>query len=163
MGLLRLVSLVSFVTPGVVAVACVESGAVPPVTPRDAQGRDLPPGCEAWNGQPVETACIPRAAPEGVPLVLEAVAACGACGAQAEVCTVTRDGRTLTLSLDGRNCTPPQGTACTSSCTHRKLACNLPALEAGRYVLRWNDASGRVDSLDVLPDRALRFRCELGS
>ncbi len=122
---------------------------------------DLPSGCEAWNGQPIEAACVPRAAREGVPLLFEAVASCGACGARADACTVTREGRTLVLSLDGLNCPPGAAGQCRSSCTQKKLPCRIPALEGGRYLVRWNDPAGRVDSFEVVPDGDARTSCML--
>lgn len=130
-------------------------------TPGTAEPADLPPGCDAWNGQPIEVACVPRAAREGMPLLFEAVASCGACGARADACTVTRDGRTLILSLDGMNCPPGAAGQCRSECTQKKLPCRIPALEGGRYIVRWNDPAGRVDAFDVVPDGDARTSCML--
>lgn len=144
------------VVPGLLAAACggESPGAAYPAA-------DLPSGCEAWNGQPIEAACVPRAAREGVPLVFEAVASCGACGARADECTVSREGRTLVLSLDGRNCPPGAAGECRSECTQKKLSCRIPALEGGRYLVRWNDPAGRVDSFDVVTDGEARTSCML--
>ncbi len=150
-----------------VASACGgETSSLAPLSPasaRESTPVELPPGCDAWNGQPVEAACIPRSAREGVPLLFEAVAACGACGARAETCSVVREGRTLVLSLDGANCMPEPGASCTSTCTKKRLPCRIPPLEGGRYVIRWNDPGGRVDSLDVVPDGTARTACVLGA
>lgn len=136
-------------------------GAMSPAEARESGARALRPGCEAWTGQPIEAACVPRTAREGVPLVFEAVATCGACGAHADTCSVTREARTLVLSLDGQNCAPPPGAACESACTQQRLSCRIPALEGGRYVIRSNDPGGREDTLDVVPDGSARTQCLL--
>lgn len=107
--------------------------------------------CSAWLAQPVERACIPRMAMADQPLVLEIEQRCGACGSTAERCTVSLEGRTLTLSLDGKTCEPPAGSSCgDDSCRKNRARCNVPPLPEGRYQVRYGDTGGRVDSLDAV-------------
>jgi hypothetical protein len=97
----------------------------------------------------------------GAPLELEIEVRCGACGTTADTCTVSVEGRTLTLSLDGKTCEPPAGFACREACARRRVRCKLPALAEGRYVVRYGDPGGRVDSLDVVLRRDAATSCSL--
>jgi hypothetical protein len=95
------------------------------------------------------------------PLVLEVEERCGACGTTAEACNVSVEGRTLILSLDGKTCEPPAGVACREACAKNRVKCKVPALPEGRYVVRYGDPGGRVDSLDVVPSRDAPTACTL--
>lgn len=107
--------------------------------------------CTEWLAQPVERTCLPRMAMANRPLVLEIEQRCGACGSTAERCGVTVEGRTVTLSLDGRTCEPLDTHACGEAyCAKNRAKCNVPPLPEGRYQIRYGDTGGRVDSLDVV-------------
>jgi hypothetical protein len=141
------------------AVACAPADAGPP---QIALARPPAPGtCSEWTGQPVDRSCLPRMAKAGAPLLLEVEARCGACGTTAESCTVSLEGRTLTLSLDGKTCEPPVGSACGQSCARNRVRCKVPPLDEGRYVVRYADTGGRVDSLDVVWGRDAATACSL--
>lgn len=104
-------------------------------------------GCVAWEGQPVDRVCVPRTARENSPLVLEVEERCGTCSTSVEKCTVSVEGRDITLSLDGRSC--HVSSSCADVCIKRRIACRVPALGGGRYTLRYADGSGRMDVLEV--------------
>lgn len=141
------------------AVACNPGDGTPP---RIALARPPEPGtCAAWNGQPVERSCLPRMARAGAPLVLEIEERCGACGTTADTCTVSLEGRVINLSLDGKTCEPPAGVACHETCAKHRVLCNVPALEEGRYMVRYGDPVGRVDSFDVVLRRDAATACTL--
>jgi hypothetical protein len=141
------------------AVACSPGDAAPA---RIALARPAEPGtCAEWTGQPVDRTCLPRMARAGAPLELEIEERCGACGSTADTCTVSLEGRTLTLSLDGKACEPPTGVSCSESCAKHRVRCKIPALSEGRYVVRYGDPGGRVDSLDVVLRRDAATRCSL--
>jgi hypothetical protein len=144
---------------GLGVVACDPGDAAPP---QIALARPPAPGtCSAWTGQPVDRSCLPRMARAGSPLVLEVEARCGACGTTAESCAVTLEGRTLTLSLDGKTCEPPPGVACSEACARNRVRCKVPPLDEGRYLVRYADTGGRVDSLDVVSTRDAATACSL--
>lgn len=129
---------------GVLVLAACESDPPPPQIPlARLQGT----GCVAYEGQPLDRVCVPRAARENAALVLEVEERCGSCSTSVEKCTVTVDGRDITLSLDGKTCHVSGG--CADVCTKRRVACRIPALGGGRYTLRHGDGSGRVDVLEV--------------
>jgi hypothetical protein len=109
----------------------------------------------------VDRTCIPRLARAGAPLVLEIEERCGSCGTTAESCAVSLEGRTLTLSLDGKTCEPPPGRACSASCARSRVRCKVPPLDEGRYVVRYADTEGRVDSFDVVSARDAATTCSL--
>jgi hypothetical protein len=139
--------------------ACTPGDGAPP---QIALARQLAPGtCAEWTGQPVDRTCLPRMARAGAPLVLEIEERCGACGTTAETCSVSLEGRTLTLSLDGKTCEPPAGTACSEACGKNRVRCKIPALDEGRYVVRYGDPGGRVDSLDVVYSNDAATTCAL--
>lgn len=141
------------------AAACTPGDGAPP---QIALARPPAPGtCSEWQGQPVDRSCLPRMARAGAPLVLEIEERCGVCGATAEVCTVSVEGRTLTLSLDGKTCEPPAGVACTEACAKNRVRCKVPPLDEGRWVVRYGDTGGRVDSLDVVSARDAAIACSL--
>ena len=130
--------------------------------PQIALARPPAPGtCSEWKSQPVDRACIPRTAMAGAPLVLEIEERCGVCGTTAESCTVSVEGRTLTFSLDGKTCEPPAGVACSEACGKNRVRCKVPPLDEGRYVVRYGDTGGRVDSLDVVARRDAATACSL--
>jgi hypothetical protein len=79
----------------------------------------------------------------------------------AETCSVSVEGRTLTLSLDGKTCEPPAGVACSETCGKSRVRCRVPPLDEGRYVVRYGDPGGRVDSLDVVFDHEAATTCSL--
>lgn len=108
-----------------------------------------PGACKEWIGQPVDRTCIPRTAMADRPLVLEIEERCGACGTTAERCTVTLEGRTITLSLDGKACEPPAGMGCREICGRNRVQCKIPSLPEGRYTVLYGDTSGRVDHFDA--------------
>lgn len=114
-----------------------------------------PGTCTEWRGQPVDRTCVPRVARAGEPLVLEVEERCGACST-VERCTVLVDGRTVTLSLDGKACEPPPGASCPEACGKSRIRCEVPPLLEGKYSIRYGDTSGRVDVLEVseAPDAA---------
>lgn len=88
--------------------------------------------------------CVPDAgvAPAGVKLTLEIVDVCRAgCGSSNLSCTVSRDGGSIALGLAGEVCEPPPNVACTLACALTKHKCELPALEAGDYVVTSPDQS----------------------
>jgi hypothetical protein len=139
--------------------ACTPGDGAPP---QIALARPPAPGtCGEWKGQPVDRSCLPRMARAGAPLVLEIEERCGVCGATAEVCTVSVEGRTLTLSLDGKTCEPAAGVACTEACGKNRVRCKVPPLDEGRWVVRYGDTGGRVDSLDVVSSRDAATACSL--
>ncbi len=141
------------------APACNPSDGAPP---QIALSRAPDPGtCAEWTGQPVDRSCLPRMARAGAPLVLEIEERCGACGTTADTCTVSVEGRTLTLSLDGKTCEPPAGFACREACGRKRVRCKVPALDEGRYMVRYGDPGGRVDSLDVVLRRDAATTCSL--
>ena len=144
---------------GLGATACDPADAAPP---QIALARPPAPGtCSAWTGQPVDRSCLPRMVRAGSPLVLEVEARCGACGTTAESCTVSLEGRTITLSLDGKTCEPPAGVACSEACARNRVRCKVPPLDEGRYVVRYADTGGRVDSFDVISSRDAATACSL--
>jgi hypothetical protein len=122
-------------------------------------------GCRQWDGQPVGRVCLPRSAREGVKLMLEAAGTCAGCGTVPERCTVSVDGRTVTLSLDGRTCgddaTGARAEAANATCACPKLTCAIPPLEAGRYAVRFEDGSDRTNVLEVVPDATAATACSL--
>lgn len=139
------------------AAGCAPGDAGPP---QIALARPPAPGtCSEWRGQPVERSCLPRMARAGAPLVLEIEERCGACGSTAESCTVSLEGRTLTLSLDGKTCEPPAGVACSEACGKNRMRCKVPPLDEGRYIVRYADTGGRVDSLDVVAEHDAATSC----
>ena len=141
-------------------VGCTPGEAGP--APQIALARPPAPGtCSEWHGQPIDRSCLPRMAKAGAPLVLEIEERCGACGATAESCTVSLEGRTLTLSLDGKTCEPPTGIACSEACAKNRVRCRVPPLDEGHYVVRYADTGGRVDSLDVVWGRDAAIACSL--
>jgi hypothetical protein len=144
---------------GACAAACSPGDGAPP---QIALARAPEPGtCAEWTGQPVDRACLPRMALAGAPLELEIEERCGACGSTADTCTVSVEGRTLTLSLDGKTCEPPPGSSCHEACARNRVRCRVPALSEGRYVVRYGDPGGRVDSLDVVFRHDAATRCSL--
>ena len=140
-------------------VACTPGEAVPPQIALAAP--PAPGTCADWIGQPVERSCIPRMAMAETPLVLEVEERCGACGTTAEKCSVSVEGRTITISLDGKACEPPVGVACREACAKNRVRCKVPPLLEGRYVVRYADPGGRVDSLDVVSRRDAATACSL--
>lgn len=131
------------------ALACTPGDGIPP---QIALATPIAAGmCAAWLAQPVERTCIPRMAKADHRLVLEIEQRCGGCGSTAERCTVTVEGRTVTLSLDGKTCEPPAGTTCAEGyCAKDRARCQVPPLSEGRYQVRYGDTGGRVDSLDIV-------------
>jgi len=83
------------------------------------------------------------------PLFLEIEERCGPCGSTAERCKVSVEGRTLTLSLDGKTCEPAAGASCGDTCGRNRVRCAIPPLPEGRYRVQYGDTSGKTDSLDV--------------
>jgi len=141
------------------ASACNPSDGAPP---QIALARAPEPGtCAEWTGQPVERTCLPRMALAGAPLELEIEERCGACGTTADTCTVSVEGRTLNLSLDGKTCEPPVGSSCREACSRNRVRCKVPPLAEGRYMVRYGDPGGRVDSLDVVLRRDAATSCAL--
>jgi hypothetical protein len=96
-----------------------------------------------------------------VPLVLEIEERCGACGTTAERCTVSVEGHVLNLSLDGKTCEPPVGVACHEACAKHRILCKVPPLDEGRYMVRYGDPGGRVDSFDVVLQHDAASACTL--
>lgn len=142
------------------ACACGESASPPQI----ARFEPLAAGtCRAWEGQPIDRVCVPRLVRENAPIALEIAESCGACGTTADRCTVTVEQKDVTLSLDGKVCEPPPGVSCSQECARRRVVCRIPPLLAGRYVLRWGDMSGRVDTLDVTTDPAAPSSCALSN
>jgi hypothetical protein len=140
-------------------VACAPGDGAPP---QIALAQPMAPGtCTEWTSQPVERSCLPRMAMSGAPLVLEIEERCGGCGTTAERCTVSVEGRVVNLSLDGKTCELPVGEACQETCVKRRVQCQVPPLEEGRYLVRYGDPAGRVDSLDVVPSREASTGCTL--
>jgi len=130
--------------------------------PQIALTRPQEPGtCAEWTGQPVDRTCLPRMALAGAPLELEIEERCGACGSTADTCSVSLEGRTLTLSLDGKTCEPPPGSSCREACARNRVRCKVPPLSEGRYMVRYGDPGGRVDSLDVVLRRDAATKCSL--
>jgi len=119
--------------------------------------------CSTWVAQPVERTCIPRMAKADRPLALEIEQRCGACGSTGERCTVAVEGRTVTLSLDGKTCEPAVGASCAADfCAKNRARCAIPPLPEGRYQVRYGDTGGRVDSLDVVVRDDAATACALG-
>lgn len=111
-------------------------------------------GCSAYPAQPIDRMCLPHVANENVPLALEVEERCGTCSSSVERCTVTVEGKDVTVSLDGQSChrTDP----CPETCSKRRAVCRVPALPAGRYNIRHADAEGRVEHLEVGPGGATK-------
>lgn len=153
--LLRAVAAAIVVAPG-----CTPGDGVPPqiaLAVPTAAGT-----CSEWVAQPVERTCIPRMAMADHPLVLEIEQRCGGCGSTAERCTVALEGRTLTLSLDGKTCEPRAGVTCGDDfCAKNRARCSIPPLPEGRYQVRYGDTGGRVDSLDVVVRSDAATACAL--
>ncbi|MBX3191242.1 MAG: hypothetical protein KF819_29865 [Labilithrix sp.] len=155
---MRLLPISGSLFAGLVALAACETNEAP----KFPLATPVPPGtCADWVGQPVERTCIPRIAKADAPLVLEIEERCGVCGSTAERCTVTLDGRTVTLSLDGKTCEPPVGAVCPELCGKNRVRCQIPPLLEGRYDIRYNDTSGRTDILDVRVEHDAATRCAL--
>ncbi len=131
--------------------------------PQIALAGPAPAGsCSEWVGQPVDRTCIPRMAMADHALALEIEERCGACGSTAERCTVSLEGRTLTLSLDGKTCEPAPGASCREGhCGKNRVRCNVPPLPEGRYQVRYGDTGGRVDTLDVVVGQGAAKACAL--
>lgn len=140
---LRLLSLFLSLFAGV-AVACASDPPPPPAIPLARLSGE---GCTAYPGQPIDRACLPRLAAENAPLALEVEERCGTCSSSVERCAVTVSGKDITLSLDGQSCAVHR--ECAEPCSKRRAVCHLPALPAGRYSIRYADAEGRVDPLEV--------------
>ena len=158
--------------PASIAVLVVAVAAVAACAPGEGEG--LPPQialavpmsagmCSAWVAQPVERTCIPRMAMADRMLVLEIEQRCGACGSTSERCSVVVEGRTVTLSLDGKTCEPKAGLSCAADyCAKNRARCSIPPLGEGRYQVRYGDTGGRVDSLDVVVRDDVPTTCILG-
>lgn len=144
---------------GSVLLACAPGEGTPPQIALAAP--PAPGTCADWIGQPVDRSCLPRTAMSDTPLVLEVEERCGACGTTAEKCNVSVEGRTIVLSLDGKTCEPPAGVACNEACAKNRVRCKVPALPEGRYMVRYGDPGGRVDSLDVVSSREAPTGCTL--
>ncbi len=142
---------------GLLAVGC-ESSARPSAY---AETRAAPGTCLEWTGQPVERTCVPRIARADAPLVVEIEERCGACGSTAERCTVSIEGRSITLSLDGKACEPAQGAQCTEACAKSRIRCSIPALSEGKYRIQYADASGRLDYVELVQDPTATTSCTL--
>lgn len=132
-----------------------------PASPAIELARLRSVGCVAYEGQPVDRACVPRAARENARFVLELEERCGSCATTVERCAVRVEGKEITLSLDGRSCNPRE--ACADVCTKRRVACEIPPLPGGRYALRYADGSGRVDVLEVAAGGAVRCALDDGA
>ena len=137
------ISLLVFL-PLPVAVACSD-----PPPPQIPLARLTDEGCTAYPAQPIDRTCLPHVAAENVPLAFEVEERCGTCSSSIEKCTVEVVGRDVTLSLDGKSC--HNRGPCTETCAKRRAVCHLPALPAGRYNIRYADAEGRVEHLEVGP------------
>lgn len=105
----------------------------------------------------MDRVCLPHRASENQPLALEAEEKCGTCSSSLEKCTVTVEGKDVTLSLDGKSC---HNQSCGETCAKRRAICRVPALPAGRYNIRYADAEGRVEHLEVGPGGTAK--CTLG-
>ncbi|MBS2013646.1 MAG: hypothetical protein JST00_12200 [Deltaproteobacteria bacterium] len=151
----RLLTTIAFLTLGLAA-ACEERQAQFPIARPAAPGT-----CIDWAGQPVDRTCIPRMARANAPLALEIEERCGACGSTAETCTVTVDGKSVVLSLDGKACEPKEGTQCTESCSKRRIRCQVPPLSAGKYNVRYGDAAGEVETVTVVDQPDATTTCIL--
>jgi hypothetical protein len=126
------------------AVACSD-----PPPPQIPLARLTDEGCTGYPAQPIDRTCLPHLAAENVPLTFEVEEKCGTCSSSIEKCTVEVAGKDVTLSLDGKSChvTGP----CTETCTKRRAVCRIPELPAGRYNVRYADAEGRVEHVEVGP------------
>ncbi len=151
----RLLSVLTVLGIGLLA-ACEERQAQFPMARPAAPGT-----CIDWAGQPVDRSCIPRLARADAPLVMELEERCGSCGSTAEKCTVTVDGKSVVLSLDGRACEPKEGTQCTESCSKHRIRCQIPPLSEGKYNVRWGDASGEFETLTVVQQPEATTSCIL--
>jgi len=157
----------NFIVTGVTCVALVFLALVAACSPSEMRGPialagpAAPGTCVEWNGQPVDRTCIPRMARADEPLVLEIEERCGACGSTVERCGVVVDGRTLTLSLDGKACEPAAGTHCPETCAKNRIRCQVPPLPEGKYEVRYGDTSGRLDVLEVAPSPGAATTCAL--
>ncbi len=146
------------VGPGVLLLAACASDPPPPRIPlARLAGTD----CVAYEGQPLDRVCVPRAARENTALVLEVEERCGSCATTVDRCTVTVEGRDVILSLDGKSC--QRSSACAEVCTKRRVACRVPALGGGRYTLRYGDGSGRVAVLEVAAGGAAQCALDDGA
>ena len=134
------------------ALACSD-----PPPPQIPLARLTDEGCTAYPAQPMDRVCLPHRAAENVPLALEAEEKCGTCSSSIEKCSVTVEGKDVTLSLDGKSC---HNQSCDATCGKRRAVCRLPALPAGRYNIRYADAEGRVEHLEIGPGGVAK--CNLG-
>lgn len=129
-------------------VAAVVACSDPPA-PQIPLARLTDEGCTAYPAQPIDRTCLPHVASENVALSFEVEEKCGTCSASIERCTVTVSGKDVTLSLDGKSC--QNAGPCPETCAKRRAVCRIPALPGGRYNIRYADAEGRVDHLEVGP------------
>jgi hypothetical protein len=120
-----------------------------PPPPQIPLARLTDEGCTAYPAQPIDRMCLPHVASENVPLALEVEEKCGTCSSSIEKCSITVEGKDITVSLDGKSC-HGQG-PCPETCAKRHAICRIPALPAGRYNIRYADAEGRVEHLEVGP------------
>jgi hypothetical protein len=140
--------------PATALAACESAETVPPTLARlDFEG------CVPWEGQPIDRVCVPREAREGATLTFEA-AGDASCGSSVERCSVRVEGREVVVSLGGKTCTTGPSPGCSGS--KERVVCKLPALDVGRYRVRYDDASGRADTLDVVADPRAATSCSLG-
>jgi hypothetical protein len=143
-----------FLLPALILVACASAESAPPTLARlDFEG------CVPWEGEPIDRVCVPREAREGAPLTFEA-AGDASCGSSVERCSVRVEGRDVVVSLGGRTCTTGPSPGCSRA--SNRVVCKLPALDVGRYRVRYDDASGRADTLDVVADPRAATTCSLG-
>lgn len=139
-----------------VATACAD-----PPPPQIPLARLRDEGCTTYPAQPIDRTCLPARAAENVALALEVEEKCGTCSSSVERCTVTVDGKDVTLSLDGQSCHTDK--PCPEMCSKRRAFCRLPALPAGRYNIRYADAEGRVEHLEVGAGGARECKLDQGS
>lgn len=142
-------TLLAAIVVALFAAACANEP--PPLTPFSMPRG----GCVEDKGHSIERACIPRAVKEST-LHLEVEGCVNACS-MIESCSVRVDGREIVLSLDGKTCDAD----CDTICTPKRVLCETPKLDPGRYLVRYGDGSGRTDLVEVGFDEGTASRCAL--
>src|SRR4051812_42752651 len=82
--------------------------------------------------------CIPRAVPAGTALRWTVHEDCGGCGERAPNCEVTVSANTIRLVVNAPVCNRSE--VCPAVCTPLVGTCYVPALAAGDYAVRINEA-----------------------
>jgi hypothetical protein len=82
-------------------------------------------------------ACVPGTATanQAITVGIDDTTGCLECFANVEGCTVSVAANKITLSMKGRQCTPPGEKACPAICAIPSSRCTIPPLEPGKYAV----------------------------